>query len=952
MRKSFWFGIIFFCFCLGQNSVLFGQEPISYSTKNGLPSNHIYDLQEDADGFIWIATNRGLVKFDGFEFKVFTHKNGLPNNDIVKLRLDANRRLWFFSKSSLQGFVKNDSVFVYPTYRRKVLSPRNVYAYPDGLTMSLQEEKFSNGELIKNPNYINEEKITQKFPGFKVFHIEYNHLFFFISDDEVILTDKNFVVKKKLKYYSPTGTGSFTIDYYPNQTFSVKGNSHVFFVNALTQEIKVLSYAQLGINENRTVLVKKLGNYYQVTSKKKLVVLNEKFKIIKSYDLTYTNNPEFSLLDTFGNIWAWNTKNGLEFISKNELNTQYYLYGDKINIIGEIGGREIASSEMDGTFIFDEKEKQFIKKPYFNEDSEYMIPYRITHTNAADYLLTESVIFKFDKGKWSKFNLTFNGETYTGGKDFLKFKEHNYLITPLYFLSDKGNAKIRMSGLNDLEVWQDTVFVASSDGLKYYNNKKLQPYFSKDTLLSLPINHLLKGKKYLWLGTDGRGVYGVSNGKLYHLVKTGDLSITNIIEQGDILWISTNQGIKKIRIKDAITTSYIVDKFYENDGLVQNNVNGFILKNGEIWAATDLGISVINPNASFYKGPIQVYFTDAQNELLISKKQDRNLNISFSARNYGNQNHLKFYYKLLPLHKKWIESPTRTISFNQLSPGEYTLEIMALDQHYNRGDSVLKIKVEPRWYETNIALAIFGILGILLVAGVVIFLYKVFQKRHNKAVELNRKTQELELMALRSQMNPHFVHNSLNAIQYYVQMNDVDKSEEYLTKFSELIRLFFEYSREKEITLNQEIDLLTRYIEIEQLRFEDKITYFIHIDERLDTKYQKIPTMILQPLVENSINHGLFHKQGSGRIDIYFNYISDNEFQTIIKDNGIGMEKAKEIYKNSVKNYRSHSSMVLDERLKLLNETKQWGISFSVNSNSELPNTGTEIIITIKNFDL
>ncbi len=204
-------------------------------------------------------------------------------------------------------------------------------------------------------------------------------------------------------------------------------------------------------------------------------------------------------------------------------------------------------------------------------------------------------------------------------------------------------------------------------------------------------------------------------------------------------------------------------------------------------------------------------------------------------------------------------------------------------------------------------------------------------------------------MALRSQMNPHFVHNSLNAIQYYVQMNDVDKSEEYLTKFSELIRLFFEYSRQDEISLQQEIDLLTRYIEIEQLRFEDKINYTLHLDERLDTKKQKIPTMILQPLIENAINHGLFHKKGVGNIDIYFNFISPNEFQTIIKDDGIGIEKAKEIQKKSFKNYKSHSSMVLEERLQLLNETKHWNIDFEVNSNSEGENTGTEIIIAIKN---
>ena len=103
------------------------QEPIRYSTKQGLPTNHIYDIQEDADGFMWFATNRGLVKYDGETFRAFTIKDGLPNNDTWSLELDYQGKLWYFSKSNYQGYIKNDSIYKFQTEDKKVNSPRQIF---------------------------------------------------------------------------------------------------------------------------------------------------------------------------------------------------------------------------------------------------------------------------------------------------------------------------------------------------------------------------------------------------------------------------------------------------------------------------------------------------------------------------------------------------------------------------------------------------------------------------------------------------------------------------------------------------------------------------------------------------------------------------------------------------------------------------------------------------------
>ena len=224
-------------------------------------------------------------------------------------------------------------------------------------------------------------------------------------------------------------------------------------------------------------------------------------------------------------------------------------------------------------------------------------------------------------------------------------------------------------------------------------------------------------------------------------------------------------------------------------------------------------------------------------------------------------------------------------------------------------------------------------------------------KQNLQKQEILKKQSDLELMALRSQMNPHFVHNSLNAIQYYIQRNDIETSEEYLSKFSKLIRLFFEHSRKNVVSLEQEIDLLQQYLAIEKLRFEDKIQYNIILDPKLDLSEKEIPSMLLQPIVENAVNHGLFHKTSKGTINIKIIEIDESSYQINIIDDGIGIANAKEIYKNSVKNYQSKSSEVLDQRLQLLNQTQKWQVDYQIKptNKDDVKNPGTTFIINLKN---
>lgn len=245
----------------------------------------------------------------------------------------------------------------------------------------------------------------------------------------------------------------------------------------------------------------------------------------------------------------------------------------------------------------------------------------------------------------------------------------------------------------------------------------------------------------------------------------------------------------------------------------------------------------------------------------------------------------------------------------------------------------------------------------LLIVFALIFLFVIFNNKKSKliqesletAIKNQKKQHELELKALRGQMNPHFVHNSLNAIQYYIQKNDVETSENYLAKFSKLMRQFFDFSRRQNISMAEEINLLENYLQIEKLRFEEKLDYSIIVDPKLDTVEEQIPSMILQPLVENAINHGLFHKKGKGHVSIQFKYINEYSFKVSVTDDGIGINKAEKLNTVIHNKNESHSSSVLEERLHLLKESRLWNVDYAILDRLLTENTnGTKVTLTFK----
>ncbi|MET7000105.1 tetratricopeptide repeat-containing sensor histidine kinase [Chitinophaga defluvii] len=265
-----------------------------------------------------------------------------------------------------------------------------------------------------------------------------------------------------------------------------------------------------------------------------------------------------------------------------------------------------------------------------------------------------------------------------------------------------------------------------------------------------------------------------------------------------------------------------------------------------------------------------------------------------------------------------------------------------------------KAKLQQQW--------LYSLAGLLLLAGIGGFFFyrnKVQQARlkaelakekaeqERTAAAFQSKMSDAALSSLRSQMNPHFIFNCLNSIRLYAAKNDSASATEYLSKFSRLMRLVLENSKSERITLQQELESLGLYMDMEAMRFKDKLRYEIVVDNSIDIDYIELPPMLIQPYIENAIWHGLMHKEEGGKIEIH---LSEKEEVLIasIKDNGVGRIKAAELKSKSAVIHKSFGMNITNERLELINQ--KYNITTSVTIIDLYHNgtpAGTEVIIKI-----
>lgn len=343
-------------------------------------------------------------------------------------------------------------------------------------------------------------------------------------------------------------------------------------------------------------------------------------------------------------------------------------------------------------------------------------------------------------------------------------------------------------------------------------------------------------------------------------------------------------------------------------------------------------------------------------------QHDQNFfSVGFSVLSFFQQDKNQFAYILDGFSPDWIPtSGSPVAAFTNVPPGRYTLKIRGSNSDDIWSDERhLAIVIHPAFWQT----AWFKVMLALLLLGSVYALYryqlaqKTLRSRLRSEVALRRQQEaefqkylaQAEISALRAQMNPHFIFNCLNSIQYFTANNDATKASDYLTKFSRLIRLVLENSRSEKVTLENELETLRLYIEMEVMRFGGKVSYHIEVAEGIAQDYLEIPPLLLQPFVENAIWHGLMHKEAGGTVKVSITQPNERLLKVEITDNGIGRQRAAEFKSKSATRNKSFGMKVTAERIQLINQLYQTQASVDIQDLTDEAGraSGTRVVVKI-----
>ncbi|HOW24814.1 MAG TPA: histidine kinase [Bacteroidales bacterium] len=237
--------------------------------------------------------------------------------------------------------------------------------------------------------------------------------------------------------------------------------------------------------------------------------------------------------------------------------------------------------------------------------------------------------------------------------------------------------------------------------------------------------------------------------------------------------------------------------------------------------------------------------------------------------------------------------------------------------------------------------AVSGFLAVIVILAILLFRQNHLTSLHQALV--------LEQKLLRSQMNPHFVFNTLASIQTFILQEDPEKASRYMAKFSKLVRNILDNSAEEYVTLSQEISTVVNYLELQKLRYAGKFDYSVQVDEEIDTEEMLVPPMLCQPFIENALEHGIKHKNEPGRIDIDL-FVKEKDLVIQITDDGVGRERSKEIESVQKGNHRSMSTNITTDRLKIINKKSGKKIHFKITDlrNSHGKATGTRVTLVFE----
>lgn len=528
------------------------------------------------------------------------------------------------------------------------------------------------------------------------------------------------------------------------------------------------------------------------------------------------------------------------------------------------------------------------------------------------------------------------------------------------------------------ETHHDLLWIGTNQGLYCYNQrtKQFNHYAHRDgDPTTLSHNHVwyihqTKDGK-LWLGTSGGGLnaFDPKTGKFRHFLEKDGLP-SNIIcgiledDHGN-LWISTNRGLSKFTPSTGqfrnfgIGEGLFISEFHfktcfkeDNGTMYFGGVGGYVAFHPDSIAINTTPPLLAITSFKVFDKELHLDTAITYKKEVVLEHNDNFFSIEFAAMDFANPVRNQYRYKLLNYDEQWRSTTGERpyASYTTVPPGTYTFLLQAAnsDGVWNKTGIRLSIVVLPAWWQTLWFRTALGAFLLLMLVALGYWRYKHVQHRNQMA----RRLVESQLQALRSQMNPHFIFNSLNSILHFITTNDADTAHSFLSKFSKLIRATLEHSRNEFILLAEEVQILSIYLELEAMRFDHQFAYELVVDPSIDVYAQQIPPLLIQPYVENAIKHGLIHTVENGKISVIIRREEQHILCSVI-DNGIGRQRAQEIKQQSAHRYVSRGISITKDRLDILNSihSERYDVEIKDLADSSGSSRGTRVDIRISPKD-
>lgn len=532
------------------------------------------------------------------------------------------------------------------------------------------------------------------------------------------------------------------------------------------------------------------------------------------------------------------------------------------------------------------------------------------------------------------------------------------------------------------------ILIATSCGLMRFNIKTEKSELLGEKWISdLRISGMIQlenGDIYFGTLKSGVGVYNATHQNyFYYTINGADLSINALCQISENeFFVAVGDSLPAIFNRVSKNYSFFSDSiFYQSKNITTDiGIDGFgnlfVIKGGSLYYTRSFPegkkYTSINLQAKAYAPYIyelsindRPYYEVVRNagmlynmkEIKLKYNQNQ-LEITSSLHEFWNQRTTTLDWKMEGLNMDWVELPKapgpdkfKAKFIPPLQPGKYVFRVRAKtgDDDWRKEEASIIIIIGKPFWATWWFWTLIGFLLFL----VSLFFYRrhiiSVRKQEREKVVHEKELVELEAKALRAQMNPHFVFNSLNSIKSLINKNENEKAAGYLSTFSKLIRTLFQNSDKREVSLYEEIETCKLYTQIEKMRFGDKVQFNFEIDKNIDLKDFKVPALIIQPFIENAIWHGLIHRESGGKVEISI-IEKDGGIQCIIDDNGIGREQSKQSKPNYEVTHQSKGIGLTQSRLeldKLLNEREDTVSIIDKVDNNGRPQ-GTKVILTFK----